>query len=263
MKAAIDEGHKHGIKFTGHLCSVSYREAVSLGIDALEHGLFANSDYDKTRQPDQCSANVQQSFVNLDMNSPEVQATFKDLKSRNVALTSTLVVYELFVPNRPPIEQRVMDALSADARNEYMASRNRIAETANAGMPPDILKKGMAYEYAFVKAGGLLTSGVDPTGNGGALFGFGDQRNLELLVEAGFTPVEAIQIGSYNGAKALGIDKETGSIAAGKNADLVLVAGNPAAQIADVKNVELVFRDGVGYDSAKMIAAAKGMVGAR
>ncbi len=262
MKAAIDEGHKRGIKFTGHLCSVPYREAVALGIDGLEHGMFANSDYDKTRKPDQCSPNMMTSFVGLDVEGADVKATFKDLIDHNVALSSTLAVYELFVANRPPLEQRVLDAMSSDARTEYLTSRARIAES-NGGIPLETFKTGMKYERAFAKAGGLLGSGVDPTGNGGALFGFGNQRNLELLVEAGFTPIEAIQVGSSNGAKALGIFDQTGSVTVGKVADLVLVTGNPAVRIADVKNVELVFREGLGFDSAKMIAAVRGQVGAR
>ena len=262
MKAAIEEGHKRGIKFTGHLCSVPFREAVALGIDGLEHGLFANSDYDKTRKPDQCSPNLMTSFVGLDVNGPDVQATFKDLIDHKVALSSTLVVYELFVANRPPLEQRVLDAMSPDARTEYLTSRARIAES-NGGIPLDVFKTGMKYERAFARAGGLLGSGVDPTGNGGALFGYGNQRNLELLVEAGFTPVEAIQVGSSNGAKALGIFEETGSVTVGKVADLVLVTGNPAVRIADIKNVELVFRAGLGFDPAKMVAAVRGQVGAR
>ncbi len=262
MKAAIDEGHKRGIKFTGHLCSVPYREAVALGIDGLEHGLFANSDYDKTRKPDQCSPNMMTSFVGLDVEGADVQATFKDLIDHKVALSSTLVVYELFVANRPPLDQRVLDAMSSDARTEYLTSRARIAES-NSGIPLDVFKTGMKYERAFAKAGGILGSGVDPTGNGGALFGYGNQRNIELLVEAGFTPLEAIQVGSSNGAKALGIFAETGSVTVGKDADLVLVTGNPATRIADIKNVELVFRAGLGFDPAKMVAAVRGQVGAR
>ena len=262
MKAAIDEGHKRGIKFTGHLCSVSHREAVALGIDGLEHGLFANSDYDKTRKPDQCSPNMMTSFVGLDVNGADVQATFKDMIDHKVALSSTLVVYELYVANRPPLEQRVLDAMSPDARTEYLTSRARIAE-GNGAIPLEVFKTGMKYERAFAKAGGILGSGVDPTGNGGALFGYGNQRNLELLVEAGFTPVEAIQVGSSNGAKALGIFEETGSVTVGKVADLVLVTGNPAVRIADIKNVELVFRAGLGFDPAKMVAAVRGQVGAR
>ncbi len=91
--------------------------------------------------------------------------------------------------------------------------------------------------------------------------GFGDQRELELLVEAGFTPLEAIRIGTLNGAKFLGLEQTIGSIAPGKNADLFIVKGNPATNIVDVENVMLVFKDGVGYDSAKLLGSVKGRYG--
>ena len=116
-------------------------------------------------------------------------------------------------------------------------------------------------ERAFVKAGGLLVAGTDPTGSGGVIPGFSNQRQIELLVEAGFTPVEAISIGTLNGAKYLGRDAAVGSIAAGKQADLVVVAGDPSATIADVRKVETVFRQGIGYDPAKLIASVTGRVG--
>ena len=261
MKAAIEEGHKRGIKFTGHLCSVSHREAVSLGIDGVEHGMFANSDFDATRKPDQCSPNVFKSFATLDVNGPAAQAIFKAMVARNVSLSSTMAVFEPSVVGRGEIDQRTLDALSPDARGEVIATKD--ASSKSPGLPIEMLRKGMAYERAFVKAGGLLTSGVDPTGIGVVLFGYGDQRNIELLVESGFSPVEAIQIGSANGAKALGIFAEVGSIAAGKRADLVLIKGNPAAKISDLRQVVTVFKDGVGYDSAKLAAAVRGQIGIR
>src|SRR2546426_1181982 len=115
----------------------------------------------------------------------------------------------------------------------------------------------------FVAAGGLLMAGLDPTGNGGVVAGFGDLREVELLVEAGFTPLEAIKIASLNGAKFLGEDARIGSIAVGKQADLMIVKGNPAAKISDIENVEIVFKDGVGYDSEKLIQSVQGLVGIR
>src|SRR5688572_7400748 len=264
MKAAIDEAHKHGLKLTGHLCSVSYREAVRLGIDALEHGLFANSDYDASKQPDKCPSTMSASHSALDLNSPEVKATFADMVKHNVAMTSTLAVYELFVPNRPPVlDPRMLEAMTPETKEEYLATRIRLADNPQAASSPDVFKKAMAYERAFVAAGGLLAAGVDPTGNGGALPGYGDQRNLELLVEAVFSPVEAIRIMTLNGAKVLGVDKDLGSVEAGKIADLAVVNGNPAANAADIRKVTLVFKDGVGYDSAKLIEAVKGSVGVR
>jgi hypothetical protein len=128
---------------------------------------------------------------------------------------------------------------------------------------PELFRRAQAFERAFVKAGGLLGAGVDPTGSGGALPGFGDQRNYELLIEAGFTPVEAIQIMTLNGAKILGVDKELGSVTAGKRADLVVIRGNPIATPAEIRNVTIVFKDGIGYDSSKLIASVKGLVGIR
>ena len=123
--------------------------------------------------------------------------------------------------------------------------------------------KELEFEYAFVKAGGLLIVGADPTGNGGALAGFADQRNIELLVEGGFTPVEAIQIATSNGAKFLGELDRIGTIAAGKQADLVVIDGNPAARIADIRKIKLVFKDGAGYDPAKLLDSITGSAGLR
>lgn len=265
MKAAIDEAHKRGLKLTGHLCSVGYREAVALGIDALEHGLFANSEYDPNKQPDKCPAATQAaSHIALDINSPQVKATFDEMVRNNVAMTSTLAIYELYVPGRPPeLDPRMLEAMAPEARDEYLAQRKYYSENPSAADSPEAFKNAMAYERAFARAGGLLAAGVDPTGNGGALPGFGDQRNLELLVEAGFTPVEAIRIMTLNGAKVLGVDKDLGSVETGKIADLMVVRGNPAATPADIRNPTIVFKDGVGYDSAKLIAAVKGLVGIR
>jgi imidazolonepropionase-like amidohydrolase len=116
-------------------------------------------------------------------------------------------------------------------------------------------------ERAFVAAGGLLIAGPDPTGAGNVVPGFGDQRELELLVEAGFSPVEAIKIATLNGAVYLGRDKQIGSITAGKNADLVVIKGDPSKNVSDVENVEIVFKDGIGYDSQKLLDSVKGRYG--
>ncbi|HEX2168067.1 MAG TPA: amidohydrolase family protein, partial [Longimicrobiales bacterium] len=263
MKAAIDEAHRRGVKPTGHLCSVGYREAVALGIDNLEHGLFANSEYDPNKEPDRCPRSAYQSLRELDIDSDAVHATLEDMVENNVAMTSTLAVYELSIPGRPPLEQRMLDAMSPETREEYLTTRQRYIDNPDAASSPEVLAKAMQYEREFVEKGGLLAAGVDPTGNGGALPGFGDQRNLELLVEAGFTPVEALQIMTLNGAKVLGVDDELGSVEAGKIADLVIVSGNPAATPGDIRNVTHVFKDGVGYDPAKLIESVRGQVGIR
>ncbi len=263
LRAAIDEAHKKGLKVTGHLCSVGYREAVALGIDNLEHGLLVNTEYDPEKQPDACPQGSLPKLAELDLASDAVRGTFRDMVAHKVAMTSTLAVFELFVPNRPPLEQRVLDAMSLEVRTEYLASRARLAEPGSFAITPAVFRKSQEFEVAFVRAGGLLAAGVDPTGNGGALPGFGDQRNYELLIEAGFTPVEAIRILSANGAKVLGIDDRLGTIAPGKTADLVVIRGDPVARPAEIRNVVTVFKDGIGYDSAKLIESVRGTVGVR
>jgi hypothetical protein len=126
-----------------------------------------------------------------------------------------------------------------------------------------LMRKEMDFEVAFVKAGGLLLAGPDPTGNGGVLPGFGDQREVELLVEAGFTPLQAIQIATENGATYLGQQDRIGTIAPGKQADLVLIKGDPSKSIDEIENVETVFKAGIGYDSKKLIESVRGQVGIR
>jgi hypothetical protein len=263
LRAAIVAAHKRGLKFTGHLCSVSFREAVALGIDNLEHGLFTNSDYVPNRTPDHCSPDMRTAILKVSMDGPEVQQTIRDMVTNKVAMSSTLAVYELSYPDRPPLEDRVLAALSPEAREEYLSARKEMSSRAAESTMPELFRRAQAFERAFVKAGGLLGAGVDPTGVGGALPGFGDQRNFELLIEAGFTPIEAIQIMSYNGARILGVDKQLGTVTAGKIADLVVIRGNPIAQPADIRQVTTVFKDGVGYDSAKLLASVNGLVGIR
>ena len=262
LGAAIKAAHARGLKFTGHLCSVSFREAVALGIDNLEHGLFTNSDYVPNRTPDRCP-DMRTSLMNVDLNGPEVQQTIKDMVTHKVAMSSTLAVYELSFPDRPPLEDRVLEALAPEAREEYLTTRKETSARAAQSTMPELFRKAQAFERAFVKAGGLLGAGVDPTGMGGALPGYGDHRNYELLLEAGFPAPEVIQIMTLNGAKILGVDDRLGSIAAGKIADLVVIRGNPIATPGEIRNVTLVFKDGIGFDSPKLLGSVKGVVGVR
>lgn len=195
----------------------------------------------------------------IDTAGPRVRELIDDLVKRHVAVTSTLPVFELIVPGRPPLDQRVLDAMTPDARVNYLSRRAR-GSSAPSGA---LLKKEMEFEYAFAKAGGLLLAGCDPTGIGGTLAGYGDQREVELLVEAGFTPIEAIHIQTENGARFLGESDRIGTIAPGKQADLVVIHGDPSKNIADIEKVETVFKDGIGYDSAKLLDSVRGLVGLR
>jgi len=268
LRAAVEEAHKRGLKVTGHLCSIGYREAAQIGIDNLEHGLFPDSEFVPDKKPDLCPQGVGQSLQKLDIQGPEVKETIRVLVDKHVALTSTLPVFEASAPiaqtgigaARAVLNPRMLNTMSTDARVRFLTARSRIA----ADSPYTVLvRKSMDFERAFVQAGGLLIAGLDPTGNGGVVAGFGDQREVELLVEAGFTPVEAIKIATLNGAKFLGEDARIGSVSVGKQADMFLVKGDPSKNISDIENVEIVFKDGIGWDSQKLIDSVQGLVGTR
>jgi hypothetical protein len=264
LAAAIEEVHALGKKITGHLCSIGFREAAALGIDNLEHGLVVDTEFVADKKPDVCPPGraARVSLLGLRVDGPEIRETIRTLVERRVAVTSTLPVFEISAPGRPPLQQRVLDALAPEARIAYLTQRARVGESKDTPVPV-LLKKEMEFELAFVRAGGLLLAGPDPTGYGGVLPGFGDQREVELLVEAGFTPVEAIKIATHNGALYLGELDRIGTLAAGKLADLVVIKGDPARTITDIEQVEIVFKDGVGYDSAKLIESVRGAVGIR
>jgi enamidase len=260
LRASVEEAHKRGLKITGHLCSVTYAEAAEIGIDNLEHGFLASTDFVADKQPDVCPGQAagQRTIAALDENGAPFKALVKKLIDRRVALTSTLTVFETFTPGRPMPPG--LDVLLPQLKQQFEQSYQRTAQNQQS-IYATLFPKALALERAFARAGGALIAGTDPTGGGGVIPGYSNQRELELLVEAGFTPIEAIRIGTLNGATYLGRDARVGSIAIGKQADLVVIDGDPSKTIADVRKVDTVFKQGVGFDPAKLIASVSGKVG--
>src|SRR6266566_2471378 len=260
LVAAVDEAHRRGLKITGHLCSVTYREATDLGIDDLEHGFFVATDFVKDKQPDVCPAPTggMPALVGFDAKSQEFTSLVQYLIAHHVAVTSTQTVFETIAPGRPvPPGLDVLDPL---LKTQYGEFNTRVQQ--NTASPfAKLLPLDQAMELAFFRDGGLLLAGTDPTGGGGVIPGYSDQREVELLVESGLTPLEAIKVCTLNGATYLGRADRIGAIAVGKQADLVVIDGNPAATIADIAHVTLVFKQGVGYDPSKLIDSVRGKVG--
>jgi len=260
LGAAIEEAHKRGLKVTGHLCSVTYSEAADLGIDNLEHSFLASTDFVADKKLDECpgQGRGQQTIATIDENGAPFKALVQKLIDKRVSLTSTLTVFETFTPGRPLPPG--LDVLTPQLKQQFEQTHARVAQNKDSNYLT-LFPKAMALELAFVRAGGLLVAGTDPTGSGGVIPGYSNQRQIELLVDAGFTPLEAIRIATLNGATYLGRDKSIGTLAAGKQADLVVVGGDPSARIADIRNVETVFRQGIGYDPGRLIASVAGRVG--
>jgi len=261
LAAAVDEAHKRGLKITGHLCSVTYREAADLGIDDLEHGFFVSTDFVKDKQPDLCPGQGSAGMTALgavDPKSPEFTSLVQYLVAHHVAVTSTQTVFETVTPGQPVPPG--LDVLDPVLKTQFDQQYARVQQNTTSPFAK-LLALDRAMELAFFRAGGLLLAGTDPTGGGGVIPGYSDQRQAELLVDSGLTPLEAIKVCTLNGATYLGRADRIGSIAVGKQADLVVIDGNPAASIADIAHVTMVFKQGVGYDPAKLIESVRGKVG--
>ena len=259
LRWTLDAAHARGLRVTGHLCAVTFAEAAEMGIDALQHGFITASEYVPGKRPDVCPPGNQRAQADVDVASPAVQESIRRLAAAGTPVVSTLGVYESFVPGRARLDSAVLAMLAPDARREVEANHAALA-TASFNVPERLLARMMAWERAFVQAGGLLAAGSDPWGTG-FLPGFGNLRNYELLVEAGFTPEQAVGILTLNGARILGEAERIGSIAPGKAADLVVIRGDPVATPSAIYEVTTVFRDGVGYDSARLREFARGKVG--
>ena len=263
LGAAIQAAHKRGLKLTAHLCSIGFTEAARLGIDDLEHGLLVDTEFFPGKKPDECpvSREVYEDLAKMSPMDPRIAALIAQLVKRKVAITSTLAVFDAFTEEgfRRALTPAMLEAVSADTRARLLQAHI----SRNPAIWPALVKLEMAFERAFVQAGGLLMAGCDPTGNGAVLAGYGDWRDVELLVDAGFTPLEALKIHSLNGAIWLGEQDRIGSIATGKDADLVVVDGDPSTNIADIEKVEIVFKQGIGFDSKKLVESVRGLAGMR
>ena len=250
LVSVIKHSHARGLKVTGDLCATSAREAADAGIDNVEHGPTAR-DFDSQLPPDICPpVDLPQTWGG---ETPEagVDATARYLASKGVAVTATLPVSDAVA--RGLNDPRVFDFMNPAQLDSY---RQMVARAASTTRFTAYFTMEKTFHRRFVEAGGLLVAGTDPVAPG-VLPGLADQRNYELLREVGFTAQLAIQIMSANAAKLLGVDRQLGTLQPGKIADLVVVRADPASDLTAIRDIELVFKHGIGFDSAKVLAAVR------
>lgn len=259
MARIIKRAHERHIKVTGHLCSITYREAAEMGIDDLEHGFMASADFIKDKQENQCdNAKIRQTLSDLDDNSPELKSLVQFLIQKNVTLTYTPTVFEPYT-NREVVPGGGIVAMAPYLREQIQAIYD--VRVNKDSVSARLFKKEMNRIKQFYAMGGKLVVGTDPTGAGRTIAGYSNQRMIELLIETGFTLPEAIKISTLNGAIYLGIDKETGTVEAGKTADLVLINGDLEKDVSNIRKMEIVFKEGIGFSSAKIFDSVKGKLG--
>ncbi|GAA4278872.1 amidohydrolase family protein [Aquimarina mytili] len=259
LKICVEEAHKRGLKVTGHLCSVTYEEASDIGIDNLEHGFMVSSDFMENKEPDMCDPFEARKAITVTPEKDEkVGALIKKLIQNNTVITTTPVVFEPYT-NHEMVPGGGQEALAPHVleriKKTYQRNINKDSTTTVR------FHKNMKWVKRFSEEGGLLVAGTDPTGAGRTVAGYANQRTIEILVEAGFSLPEAIKICTLNGATFLNQNKTTGTIEPGKTADLVLINGNLEKDIKNIRKMEIVFKDGVGFDSRKLFESVKGKIG--
>lgn len=259
LKICVDEAHKRGLKVTGHLCSVTYEEASNIGIDNLEHGFMASSDFIEDKQSDMCDPfKARSALSNAPVNSAIADALITKLIKNGTTITTTPVVFEPYTDHEI-VPGNGLEALAPQIQDKIKNAYNRrIGKDSTAAAT---FHKNMKWMKKFHDRGGLLVAGTDPTGAGRTVAGYANQRTIEILVEAGFSISEAIKICTLNGAVFLERHKETGTIEVGKVADMVLINGDLRKDIKNIRNMETIFKDGIGFDSKKLFESVKGQVG--
>jgi imidazolonepropionase-like amidohydrolase len=254
LKAAIDEAHAKGLKVTGHLCAVTYHEAAEMGIDQLEHGFSVATDFAPNKKENACPLGAPEMTL---ADSVKIKELIRYLIDKKVTVTSTLAVLYNMTTLDTSIRPEVLKAMAPDTRDMFLKTYNKMRNSFGNKTMLDEMK----IEKMFYDAGGLLTVGTDPTGSGATLAGYGSQQTIELLTNAGFSPIEAIRIATYNGAKAMGLDNRIGSIEVGKAADLVVIDGDIAQDIKNIRKIIWVFKNGIGFNAQKIFASVDGEVG--
>ena len=171
-----------------------------MGIDRLEHGFLASTDFVKDKKENECPDDNMKSLADLNPASDSVKNLISFLISKKVGITSTLAVFEDLFTKLPPPSDDLLAMFSPDNRDYYLKEFARI-ESMKATWPRSgemynkALTNDAKMEKMYYDMGGLLTVGTDPTGDGGIIAGYGNWKAIELLVEAdGFTPLEAIKI---------------------------------------------------------------------
>ncbi len=251
LAGIIDEAHRLGLTVTAHLGlfgpqSITCREAVELGIDNLEHGFGP------------CTS-IPTEDLGTDPQGPRAQSLIRLLIERNVVLTFTPVTGGL------PLSPDQVELLHPVRRQRYEREQSAVADGSKIfGRNQAALQMSAQLTLAFVRAGGRLVLGSDPDNLGeGRMPGVSNHDSIKRAVRVGFSPLETIRMATLSGARFLGIQNRTGSIAVGKEADLQVVRGAPDHDIGDIDNIEMVFANGIAYDPQLLFSRVKGLVGSR
>ncbi|MBI1769486.1 MAG: amidohydrolase family protein [Bacteroidetes bacterium] len=259
LTQVVQRAHAHAMKVTGHLCSVTYSEASEIGIDNLEHGFMASSDFVADKQSDLCDAFKQRSSL-LSLNKDDERMTnlMKILIQRGITITSTPAVFAPSTDNEMVLgggEAALHPDILKDLKTRYDRTLGKDSNQRK------LFEKELYWIKKFYDMGGKLVIGTDPTGSGRTIAGYSNLWSLEILVKAGFSLPQAVMLCTLKGAEYLKRDKDVGSIEKGKAADFILIDGDLTTNVGNIRKIQWVFKDGIGYDSKTIFESVKGKVG--
>lgn len=264
LEALIDRAHYHGLSVTGHLGSgfggsVNPRDAIHMGIDRIEH--FMGGD----AMPAVRSAYA--SFEEMTPDMPEFERIVQLYLDEGVNYNATMSAYGYSGGRDPDIFENFADEMSyltpyaRDLVEERLAAEpRRVSEQFERIYN---VKQELVKRFYDMGGGHLITMGTDHPSTGEFFSPFSVHRELALFVKSGIPEAAVLRFATRNAAEALRVDGDLGTIEAGKIADLVILGANPLEDIRNTRDVRMVFKDGVAYDPAELLASSKGKIGPR
>lgn len=248
IKVIADEAHRLGMTVTGHVPEgLTAYETIPAGQDQINHISYIAAIMVKPLPENASRAERRSAAANLDLNSAEAQKALTFLKEHHTVVDPTIALFELFTATtaRPPASFEPGIVKIPPELSQQLTDVGPPNESTEVG--EKIFQKNIAIVGALHGAGIPIVAGTDQAVPGHSL-----HREMELYVQAGFTPMEAIQAATIVSSRAMGLDKETGTVERGKRADLILINGNPLEDIHNTRNVEYVITNGTMYHTAEL-----------
>ena len=248
FKAVADEAHRLGMTVTGHVPQgLTAYQTIPAGEDQINHISYI-ADIMEPPLPDGATrAERRNAAANLDIDSPEAKKAMAFLKDHHTVVDPTIALFELFTATtaKPPASfepgiNKIPQVLAQQLTDVGPPNEN-------SAIGEKIFEKSVAIVGALHRSGVPVMAGTDQAVPGHSL-----HREIELYVQAGFTPMEAIQAATLVPARVMGLEKEIGTVEKGKRADLILINGNPLEDIHNTRNVEYVITNGSMYHTAEL-----------
>ena len=248
LKIIADEAHRLGMSVTGHVPEgLNAFQTIEAGQDQINHIQYIADMMHPPFPEDMSRMDRRKAVANLDLDSPDAHKALEFLKDHHTVVDPTLALFELFTATtantpasfEPGVEKIAPELAQSLTDVEPPSERSELLEK--------IFRKDIAIVGALHRAGVPIVAGTDQAVPGHSL-----HREIEIYVEAGFTPMEAIQAATIVPARDMGLEKESGTVEKGKRADLILLTADPLADIHNTRKVEYVISNGAMYHTAEL-----------